>query len=502
MNGRRVSCLILAIAALFLRQIAEVLSASSIEMRNGDEQSARQSQSRHATSKYSNLVPKHPLTSTSILYGRMKVLNWYLVRRKNKELGALRYGLNNDDMHITIQVYVNSLRTHIPVQKTYLHERQGKARKIRRKYLHWAWRRWRYLLSAKERMPILVEDKDLLVMPVDPLERVYSYAVRIVEIPDVFYLEQVHCMYMGIRPFITGILVSYSLQDLIGASLYSVGSDKSFQEYLCLHAINMWSDDQIVPNSDAICSRARKCHENGEFKDKKLKSLVNKYAGEIDDIYENKRFIGADSGRAYAVKAFHEMTMAFHELEAHKRPDYIEKLFVILRAIRFMIYANELMIRSGVKKKPVFKVEGVSDVMQYSVFRVEPVSMIRFCVAHFLTTRYKFRKNMGIAVIEEACVHSLSFGFIDDTGKLPPGVTRAQAREKIQRHFTDFDDESSEDFVVIKSHDQKISVDEHGNIKKTSPKVLENEEIHEQEEDEIEESDEEETWDSFIKEQI
>lgn len=458
---------------------------------------------KHARSRYEMLVPRNPDTKTSLLYGRMRVMNWYYVKRQNKDVGALRYGLNSDDMHVTVQMFVNSLKTHIPVQKTYLHERQGRARKIRRKYMYWIWRRWRYLLSAKERMPILVEDENLAQMPVDPLERVYSYAVNNIEIPSAFYLEQVHCMYIGIKPFLNGILVSYSLQDLIGAAIYSVGPDSVFKDYLCIQAVNMWSDDQIVPNSNEICMRAKKCLENKEFKDRKAKPMLTEYVNKINNIYSKKRFIGAVSGQTFATEAFHNMAQAFHELEAHKRPEYIEKLFVLVRAIRFMIYANELLIRSGVKNKPVFKVDKVADVIQYSVFRVDPVSMIRFCVAHFITTRFKFRKNMGIAVIEEACVHSLSFGFIDDTGKLPPGVTKSQAKEKIHEHFSSLeeDEEHSENFVIVHSHNQNISVDEHGNIcKKTTNSECE--EIQDTEEENNEEPEDEENWNTFVSQYI
>ncbi|KAJ1606427.1 hypothetical protein OIY81_3214 [Cryptosporidium canis] len=431
------------------------------------------------------------------------VMNWYYVKRQNKEVGALRYGLNSDDMHVTVQMFVNNLKTHIPVQKTYLHERQGRARKIRRKYMYWVWRRWRYLLSAKERMPILVDDSDLKQMPVDPLERVYSYAVNIVEIPTSFYLEQVHCMYTGIKPFINGILASYSLQDLVGASLYSLGADLVFKDYLCIQAVNLWSDDQIVPNGNAICERVKRCLDNREVNDRKVKPLFNEYANRISKIYASKRFIGADSGLTFAKEAFFWVIQMFHELEAHKRPEYIEKLFVVVRAIRFMIYANELLVRSGVKNKAVFKAERVADVIQYSVFRVDPVSMIRYCVAHFITTRFKFRKNMGIAVIEEACAHSLSFGFIDDTGRLPPGVTRAQAREKIYQHFSslDEDDEHSDNFVIVHSHSQNISIDEKGNINEQA-KTTENEELQDTEDDNNEEQEEEEGWNALVNQYI
>ncbi|OII75439.1 uncharacterized protein cubi_01960 [Cryptosporidium ubiquitum] len=459
---------------------------------------------RYTASLYENLVPRHPQTSTSLLYGRMKVKNWLYVKRRNKQVGALRYGLNNDDMHVTIQMYVNNLKTHIPVQKSYLHERRGRARKFKRKYIYWVWRRWRYLLSAKERMPILVGDKDLPQMPVDPLERVYSYAVNIIEIPSAFYLEQVHCMYTGIKPFINGILASYSLQDLIGASLYSVGSDVLFKDYLCIQAINLWSDDQIVPNANAICARAKKCLDNNEVNDRKNKQLFSEYSNKISSIYSNKRFIGAVSGHTFASETFFRMTQKFHELEAHKRPDYIEKLFVLVRSIRFMIYANELLIRSGVKKKAVFKVDRVSDVIQYSVFRVEPVSMIRYCVAHSITARYKFRRSMGVAVIEEACAHSLSFGFIDDTNKLPPGITKSKARENIYQHFSNLEEEEerSDNFVLIQSYDQNISIDDKGNINANIKKKTETEDLQEADEDNNEELEDEENWNNLINQYI
>lgn len=493
-------------AAVFLGyQLVMVLSAECAPEQKKSEDNPQETSSalhgKHARSLYEKLVPRHPSTCTSLLYGRMKVVNWYYVKRQNREVGALRYGLNSDDMHVTVQMFVNNLRTHIPVQKTYLHERQGRARKIRRKYMYWMWRRWRYLLSAKERMPILVEDENLVQMPIDPLERVYSYAVNIIEVPNQFYLEQVHCMYTGIKPFLNGILASYSLQDLVGAAIYSVGPESSFKDYLCIQAVNMWSDDQIVPNSNEICARAKKCLDNKEFSEKNNKALFTEYVSKINAIYSDKRFIGGDSGLDFATNTFFRITQVFHELEAHKRPEYIEKLFVLVRAIRFMIYANELLVRSGVKNKAVFKASKVADVIQYSVFRVDPVSMIRYCVAHFITTRYKFRKNMGVAVIEEACAHSLSFGFIDDTGKLPPGVTKAQARDKIYQHFSmDEEDERSENFVIVQSHKQNIYVDEYGNVRKQVTKV-ENEDLQEAEE-ENEYTEDEDGWNTFIDQYI
>ncbi|KAL7068956.1 hypothetical protein ACR3K2_04890 [Cryptosporidium serpentis] len=442
----------------------------------------------HFNSKYSGLVPKHEKTSSSFLYGLVDIYTRHLVYRKTKSFGPLRYGLNSDDMHITLYNFVNNIRFHIPTQKTYLHERQNKARKLRRRYLYWLWHRWRYLMTAKERMPILVQDIDLTILPIDPLERVFSYAIDIIELPAPYYLELVYCMYQGIRPYINGLLASYSLQDLIGASLYSIGSNSKFRAYYCNQAVNMWSDDQIVPNAESICSIMSTCLEKREFKNKiSIKPLVETYIQKIDDLYQKKKHIGADTARKYAINAFFSITKIFHHFQAHKRPDYIEKLFVIVRAARYMIYANELLLRSGFKKKPIFKSEFVSDLIQYTIYRTDPVSMMRYCIKYSLLERFKLRKKMGIAIIEEACAHTLSFGFIDDTGKLPSKFTRAQARQIVNRHFNDLQNthgNNSSDLVILKPEVSSASIDDKGSIDDIRQKIRAiQEEIVENQED-------------------
>ncbi|KAF7456012.1 putative secreted protein [Cryptosporidium felis] len=106
---------------------------------------------------------------------------------------------------------------------------------------------------------------------IEPYQRLFSFAIEICMIPSIWYLEVIHCMYVGTAPHFTGVLMNYSLQDIVGSSVLSLGFlDEQFSIENCKNAVSNFGDDQISVNYEQICERVENCLlsrplENGPF---------------------------------------------------------------------------------------------------------------------------------------------------------------------------------------------------------------------------------------------
>ncbi|EAK89515.1 hypothetical protein [Cryptosporidium parvum Iowa II] len=121
----------------------------------------------------------------------------------------------------------------------------------------------------------------------EPYQRLMSFAIEICMIPSIWYLEIIHCMHMGMAPFFTGMLMSYSLQDIIGASIMSLGyKNEKFSIYNCKNSVSIVADNQISLYYDEICEKVEACIISRPFSNGPFSKLRTELQERIDRSYK------------------------------------------------------------------------------------------------------------------------------------------------------------------------------------------------------------------------
>ncbi|KAH8583336.1 uncharacterized protein ELE39_000104 [Cryptosporidium sp. chipmunk genotype I] len=121
---------------------------------------------------------------------------------------------------------------------------------------------------------------------IEPYQRLMSFAIEVCMIPSIWYIEIIHCMHMGMAPFFTGVLMSYSLQDIVGASIMSMGyKDEKFSIDNCKHSVSIVADDQISPYYDEICEKVEACIISRPFSNGPFSKLRTELQERIDRSY-------------------------------------------------------------------------------------------------------------------------------------------------------------------------------------------------------------------------
>ncbi|KAF7456013.1 putative Secreted Protein [Cryptosporidium felis] len=127
--------------------------------------------------------------------------------------------------------------------------------------------------------------KALNLLTSEPYQRVMSFAIEQCMIPSMWYLEVIHCMFTGMASRFNGVIFSYSLQDVVGAALMSLGyKDEVFNLENCFNAVSLVVDDQISPHYTEICNKVNSCLESRPFEGK-FSKLKAEFQDRISDTY-------------------------------------------------------------------------------------------------------------------------------------------------------------------------------------------------------------------------
>ncbi|KAK6590692.1 putative Secreted Protein [Cryptosporidium xiaoi] len=128
--------------------------------------------------------------------------------------------------------------------------------------------------------------KKLPVLTPEPYQRLMTFAIEVCMIPKLWYLELIHCMYMGMAPFFKGMLMSYSLQDVVGSAVMTIGYlDSKFSIENCHRSVSMVSDDNISPNYEYICDKMKTCLESKVFENGEYARFREEFEKRIEESY-------------------------------------------------------------------------------------------------------------------------------------------------------------------------------------------------------------------------
>ncbi|OII73790.1 uncharacterized protein cubi_03588 [Cryptosporidium ubiquitum] len=296
------------------------------------------------------------------------------------------------------------------------------------------------------RMPVI--SRSSYRLPLEANERIISYAINVCKLPSLWYLELVYCMHRGVTKFTTGILTSYTLQDIVGASLASMDlPSESFSLSRCKLAISLFSDIAINQRGLEVCNIMLNCLTSKEFL-KNNKNQVRKLEKEITNIYKEKPpFFRGQQPRSYAQKIIVGLLMARREkyydsTSANSKKNKIlkipDKLFYVIRYFNFIMILTEYLIRKGFKDVDAFEIspKAYLKIGDKSLLQPTPIKMIAKCArqiinAHFSTNSVDYLSYLNKAgfcpfsnvMIQHACTELVSMGFVSSEIEIPKNIS-------------------------------------------------------------------------------
>lgn len=297
------------------------------------------------------------------------------------------------------------------------------------------------------RMPVISQNPHRL--PLEANERLLSFAIDICKLPSLWYVEIAYCMHRGVTKFTTGILTSYTLQDIVGASLASMElPSESFSLSRCKNSISLFSDVAINNNVSEICSIVLSCLMSKEFSAGN-KGRIRKLEMEISKTYGDKPpLFRGQQPRSYAQKVISGLLLARREMGYESGGDSLikkvdrsripDKLFYVIRYFNFIMILTEFLIRSGYKDSDAFEISAKAylKIGDNSLLQPSPIKMIAKCArqvinAHVKNNSVDYLPFMGKAtwcpfsnvIIQHACTELVSMGFINSAIEIPNNIS-------------------------------------------------------------------------------
>ncbi|OII73784.1 uncharacterized protein cubi_03582 [Cryptosporidium ubiquitum] len=221
---------------------------------------------------------------------------------------------------------------------------------------------------------------------IEPYQRLMSFAIEVCMIPSIWYIEIIHCMHMGMAPFFTGALMSYNLQDIIGASIMSMGyKDEKFSIDNCKNSVSIVADDQISPYYEEICKKVESCIISRPFNNGPFSRLKTELQERINRSY---RLIKPIDG--------------FLDPKSFAR-------FAILTTIS-IIPNNKFLSRVSSEKNFLVIRSMLSSIGYYALSSIAGLKFIsEFSVAKFFSKMIPEWLSMTIPKFQKNCISQLAF---------------------------------------------------------------------------------------------
>ncbi|KAK9171050.1 hypothetical protein CmeUKMEL1_14270 [Cryptosporidium meleagridis] len=259
--------------------------------------------------------------------------------------------------------------------------------------------------------------KNLPKLPFEPYQRIMTFAIEICMIPSIWYLELIHCMHFGMAPFFSGMLMSYSLQDVVGSAIKTMGYlDESFTIENCYRSVSSVADEKISANFQEICESMSQCLLSNQFSSDPYLRLKEEFQQRIDNAYSNIE--GQENVEQHKNYARHSLLLSLSSKTINfSLPDpATEKNFLVIRAmVLSMTYLVNKLIpveESNISER-MSKITKFINNMLFSQFKY----YMKMCLISFPAILGSKSKDFQ-EVIGLYCKEFLSFGFIDETVKV------------------------------------------------------------------------------------
>ncbi|KAH7647876.1 hypothetical protein FG379_000503 [Cryptosporidium bovis] len=255
--------------------------------------------------------------------------------------------------------------------------------------------------------------KKLSVLTYEPYQRVMSFAIDVCLIPSIWYLELIHCMYFAIVPRLTGTIFSYTLQDIVGAALMSMGyKDETFILENCYHSVSLIIDDQLSPHYVEICQRVKSCLDSKSF-ETVFKEQKNEFEQRINNIYglfeaKDNHLTPGDFYRYSLLLSISFIKMKRKKLKYFPERNYLP-VRISLSALAFYLITDKFKWKFESMKEIVFL---FVELILESLFKTNTSDFddCRYTLSNFVVNNEKFKT----VVLLIFCKEIFSAGFVDE----------------------------------------------------------------------------------------
>ncbi|OII73787.1 uncharacterized protein cubi_03585 [Cryptosporidium ubiquitum] len=267
-------------------------------------------------------------------------------------------------------------------------------------------------------------NKNLPKLPYEPYQRMMTYAIEICMIPSIWYLELIHCTYMGMAPFFSGMLMSYTLQDVVGSAIKTMGYlDESFSIENCYRSVSSFTDTHISSNYEEICDSMSKCLLSNQFSSEPYLRLKEEFQKRIDNVYSEIE--SQEKKEQYKNYARHSLLLSLSSKTINLDLEYtaVERNFLVVRAmILSMSYlVNKFIpVDESTISERMSKVTRLISHMIFAQFK----SYMKTCMDFFPGILGSNSKKFQNA-IELFCKEFVSIGVIDESVELIGGDINA-----------------------------------------------------------------------------
>ncbi|KAH8740525.1 hypothetical protein FG386_002107 [Cryptosporidium ryanae] len=254
--------------------------------------------------------------------------------------------------------------------------------------------------------------KELPQVITEPYQRLMTFAIEVCMVPSVWYLELVHCMFVSTLPYLNGMLMSYSLQDIIGSALMSMEyKNEKFNLESCMESASNVKDDAISSQSVEICHRMKTCLDSREFSSGDFYELEPELSYRIKNMYGN---IQALSGMLKpSLFARYSVLYSIHLLSSKFKPndEYPEVNFLPIRimnaSLSYYAMAKKLNLSFQSESKVV---ELFAKIITSLMFEDASV-IIDICRKSIIDFG---NKHLDGKILEVFCKEIFSVGFINE----------------------------------------------------------------------------------------
>lgn len=325
------------------------------------------------------------------------------------EVEASRSGVNDDELNIQIKKniihsapsYSNEL-VHIPKESKVI----PLSYRLKMKYegfdlgddIQYHFPRIKYL---KKVLPSIT---------VEPYQRIMSFSIEVCMVPSIWYLELIHCMYMGMARHYTGIIMSYSLQDIVGSAIMSIGyKDESFSVENCYYSVSLVADNQISNNYIKICERMEKCLKSKPLTEGPFSEFKTEFEERIKRVYSFLKWKNGDLSPVQFARYSLLYSLYFVKNRINLQLFYPERNFL---PIRIMLSSLGIYCISGLKNDSPKKYE-IVETLAKLISKGIMLPLESFNINCPLELLPLFKSDSYI-ITEFFCKEIFSIGFINE----------------------------------------------------------------------------------------
>lgn len=269
--------------------------------------------------------------------------------------------------------------------------------------------------ESKLHIPRIKHLKKMLPkITIEPYQRVMSFSIEVCMIPSIWYLELIHCMYMGMARYFTGMTMSYSLQDIVGSAIMSIGyKDEAFSILNCYNSVSLVADDRISGNYDDICSQMETCLKSKPFLDSQFSVLRPEFEGRINSVYSALERKGGEMSPIQFARYSVLYSLYFVKNKMKLQAFYPERNFL---PIRMMLTSLGIYYLGGSANYPprnLAIVEKSTNLVSRSI--LSSLDTFDIDCPYELLPLFETDSKANSIMVDFFCKEIFSFGFVDES---------------------------------------------------------------------------------------